>query len=101
MQKRQLFSAVLAVTVLGYTGAFAQVQTATCYLGGVSFTTGATAKAGENVMQCGADGTWIEYASTAALCIYNSQSYATGSIIEIGDSGITMQCLREGIWKER
>jgi hypothetical protein len=77
-------------------------QTATCLVGGISFTTGATALAGERVTQCGADGTWIDFGGDAFGCIYASKTYAVGALLAIeGGDGQIMQCLKEGIWKKQ
>ena len=73
-----------------------------CWIGSVSFTEGATARATDKVMACNATGGWDPYSGNSSVCIKDGKAFATGSVDGVtSNAGLTIKCLPDGTWEER
>ncbi|WP_417585079.1 hypothetical protein [Pelagibacterium sp.] len=84
--------------------AFAQdmpmvIEQQKCWLGSLSFSPGATAKAGNAVLECSAEFQWIETNQWAAGCYHEGNLYSTGSIQNASTSQQALtRCEADGTW---
>ena len=74
-------------------------DTPLCWLSGISFSAGATIRAGEGVMACLSDGRWKSTTGPAAGCLREGKLFALGSSAAIGDAKNGKQtCHNNGTW---
>jgi hypothetical protein len=73
--------------------------TAKCYLGGKTFSAGATIRASAQVNVCGADGNWAATDKVAAGCFFADALYSTGATAAVAGSKTTVEtCQPDGTW---
>ena len=72
-----------------------------CWFAGESFTPGATARAGETVMECQPDFSWKSTTKNAGGCLLNGDISASGAIVSVGpaDSSVKSVCQLDGTWE--
>ena len=78
------------------------VRDGKCWLGSLSFSEGASARAAEANMICNATGRWEPHSGNASVCIRDGKAFSTGSIEAVTASpGLTIKCSPDGTWEER
>lgn len=76
-----------------------QVEQRHCWLGSVSYSPGATARAGNAVMVCTADFTWSPTEAWASGCIHAGRFYAPGDLKrDFVQQEEATRCLLDGTW---
>lgn len=75
------------------------VEQRRCWLGSVSYSPGATARAGNAVMVCTADFTWSPTEAWASGCIHAGRFYAPGDLKrDFVQQEEATRCLLDGTW---
>ncbi len=71
-----------------------------CWMSNLSFSVGATVRAGRASAVCRASGAWEEIdTESAAVCIYKNEAYVLGSIIAVPFAeGVLLRCNQSGSW---
>jgi hypothetical protein len=90
------FSASLGTTASGETN-----EQHKCWLGSMSYSPGATARAADRVMVCSADFTWQQTEAMASGCILEGEFFSVGTIENGPRSGsIKLVCIETGEWQQ-
>jgi hypothetical protein len=73
-----------------------------CWMAGLAFSPGATARVSDTVMICQAGGAWFDHdQQVAAGCFFEGKFYSTGARKEIaGIPAIKAICIQNGTWRE-
>jgi len=100
-------TAITAILIMAGNGAaFAQTPpefipaAPICWLAGLEFSPGATARASNTVMVCGTDGTWANSKDDAAGCIKEGKLSNTQSLEGVSNNkAVSVECQADGTWK--
>lgn len=95
---------VVTLTLLG-TNVHAQdgaaiQQQARCWLANEGYSSGATIRSGETVMECQPDFSWQTTTKNAGGCLHNDAYFSTGAYILTGwaDNHVRQKCNLDGTW---
>lgn len=98
---------VIALVLIGTAPASAQDPTPAnspapqprCWLGNMGYSPGATMRAGNAVMDCGADYTWHPSADWAAGCIHEGRFHSVGDMgQDLSRQQTARRCRADGTW---
>lgn len=94
----------VALLLAGTMPAFAQeegtVGQGRCWLGGMSYSPGATARAGNAVMVCTSGLVWEITSDWAAGCLHDGRFYGIGAVPNASSSQqVLSECQPDGTWR--
>lgn len=69
-----------------------------CWVGGLSFTEGATVRAGATVKECTYAGIWTDTGDGAAGCIREGDFHSVGDVQKLPNSATIITCGADGTW---
>lgn len=99
-------AAVLAILIAANGAAFAQTSpeltpaAPICWVGGLPFSPGTTARASNTVMACQTDGTWASSNEDASGCMAEGKFSSTHSREGVTSSkAVSVECQPDGTWK--
>ncbi len=73
--------------------------TPSCWFGNMSFSPGATVRAGESVMVCVDGTTWEATEKDASGCLFDGKFFSIGSVYAFSAQAPQLQCLADGQWE--
>lgn len=69
-----------------------------CWVGGLSFTEGATVRAGATVKLCSIGGAWTDTEGEASGCIRAGDFHSVGDVQKLPNSATIITCGANGTW---
>ena len=103
---KNIFKVAMFIGSIWLSGGVVSAQTVlktdhinSCWFGSLSFSKGATARAGNGVMKCSEGGFWVDTSEKSSICFRGGKAFSIGAVEGVSNNKkLKITCLENGTW---